>query len=152
MEVIRILTWSAIALMMTSLGCSRESPTVVFMIPKGFTGLLMLTEDRSSGIPLRYSKEGYVVEVPDSGRMAIKDFKVFFGWHKEIAIHKNGTALKVTNTEPGFYSLPYLPHKGMYWFVGSQQDYDIISRTYDFEKLPLATKIDTSELRKRTKP
>ncbi len=55
-------------------------------------------------------KDGrYVYEIPPSGVLKVKTFSPFQGWHKEIAVYKNGSSIPTDDfTNPDTVALRLL--------------------------------------------
>ena len=131
-------------------GCSTDSPTLIFILPDGFKGLVRISEDKNNGLDLRVKNGEYTVEIPQSGNLVVRSFKPFNHWHKEKARYKSGeTILDQTSTSATmnlFFDLPYVESHGIYYLVGTKEDYNAISKC-DFHKLPLAEKVNPSSIK-----
>ena len=138
-----------LALLIGETGCGRDSPTMLFILPNGFSGLFVISEDRNNGVILDRTNNAYPLEIPENGRLAVKSFAPFNHWHKVSAKFKDGKNLPVATTtrtsEIALHELPSVGGIGIYYFVGSQSEFDAISRKHDFYKFPLATKITPNE-------
>jgi hypothetical protein len=117
----------------------------MFTFPVGFEGLVLVSEDSKLGVNLPYTNGIYSVEIPQNGRLSVKSLKVFARWHKERARFKDGEAipdiLSTNNAAKTLFGLPYVRGKGCYYFIGTKEEYEFVSKRDDYEKLPLATKI-----------
>src|SRR5258708_702940 len=71
-------------------GCNHDTHTVVFTLPDGYNGLVLLSEDKTGGVELPFSNGTYHVEVPRTGKLALRSMKPFVRWHKEIARYQSG--------------------------------------------------------------
>lgn len=83
------------------------------------------------------------MDVPENGKLVVKSLKPFTKWHKLVAHLSNGSMVSEEQAQSSaiaLYELPYVQRRGAYFFLGTESDYEKISRKYDFEKLPLATK------------
>ena len=152
MKMLSSLFVLLLSIVISHTGCSHRAPTILFIVPNGFKGLLLISEDPNAET-LRVVKDAYTVEIPKDGRVVIKSLAPFNKWHKEIAKYPDGQNLpdktSMSNTENGFYGLPYVQGRGIHYFVGTRSDYDALLKRYDFDKFPLATKIDAAALNKR---
>jgi len=137
-----------ILFIMGVVGCKHESPTIVFIFPDGFNGLMLIAKDENNGQDFPIVNGEYRIEVPQNGKMAVKSFKPIVQWHKVVARYKSGKNIPYEITTGSndieLYALPFDPDKGCYYFVGTPTDSDALSKIKDFEKFPLATKIDSS--------
>ena len=129
--------------------CGTDSPTIIFILPDGFKGLVLISED-TNGLALRVKNAECTVEIPQSGNLVVRNFKLFDHWHKEKARYKSGEPImdqtSTSTTTNLFFDLPSVQGFGIYYLVGTKEDYKAISKV-DFHKLPLATEIDPSALR-----
>jgi hypothetical protein len=120
-----------------------SSPTVVFTVPNGFSGLVLIEGDWINGVRLQRKDGEYLVEVPESGKLTVKSLKPLMAWHKERAHFKDGRKLPTEglydDNEIGLFPITYVAGKGVFYFVGSRRDYNKICGITGVEKLPLAT-------------
>ena len=96
--------------------------------------------------PSSVTNETCSLEIPQSGKLAVKSLKPFNSWHKTTAQYKDGKPLSYeksdSKTEKQLFGLSFVQGRGCYYFVGTYADWDRISKTLDFKELPLGTKID----------
>jgi hypothetical protein len=141
-----------VLLIMGVVGCNHEAPTIVFIFPDGFNGLTLISKDENSGQNFPIVNGEYIIKVPQNGKMTVKSFKPITQWHKVVARYKSGENIPyetaTNSSEIELCALPFDPDKGCYYLVGTPTDSDALSKIYDFEKRPLATKIDSPAFRK----
>jgi hypothetical protein len=131
-------------------GCSRPAPTVTFIFPRGFTGLVLISEDRNIGAELSLTNGECSITIPNNGRLVVKNLALFTHWHKEHAQFDDGKAIGAEsdrNAAIWLFDLTYVKPKGCYYFVGTGADYDVVSKLYNFYELPLAKHIDQADLK-----
>jgi hypothetical protein len=78
----------------------RRSPEILLIIPNGFYGALRLVKDPRHGGQLSRESNRFVVEFPESGTVALKDFEAFEQPHVLKAQYSSGRALKVDPNDP----------------------------------------------------
>ena len=137
-----------ILLVIAIAGCSSHSPAVEYIFPNGFHGLAVIAEDKEYGLEIRPVDGKYTFEIPRNGKLVVKDLAPFNRWHKDFARYSNGEKIpdmtSTNNANNGFYGLGTVRSVqglGGYYFVGSKEEYDALSKTKDLREIPLATKI-----------
>jgi len=119
-----------------TIGCNGDTPTIRFIFPKGFNGLVLVSEDKNKGLDLPNLNGERIIEILES---------------RPVAQYRGGERIPdqttTNNTEDALFGLPSVPGRGCYYFLGTKTDYDVISKMYDFEKLPLGRKIGPPALK-----
>jgi hypothetical protein len=77
----------------------KRSPEVLFIIPDGFSGPLRIVKDSSDGRQLTLVTNRLVIEFPENGIVAVKDFAPLEKPHVLIAQYSSGPLLKVDPEE-----------------------------------------------------
>src|SRR5437870_6402562 len=101
-------TWAAVTLLaiVCATSCGR-APTILFKFPSGFNGLVLISEDRTSGVDIQVTNGVYTVEIPQGGKLRVKTLKPFSRWHKEVARYEDGNPIPDTtstnNTGAAFF-------------------------------------------------
>lgn len=148
MKIIFSNLCAIVVLMLTTAiitSCKHQTTTIAFVIPTGFSGLILIKEDKIDGHPLYISNDVYLIDVPRTGELAVKTLSPFTQWHKTTGYYKNGKLIPYElfsgTQELGLYDLPTVIGKGCYYFVGRTEQYNFISKQADFSKYPLGTDI-----------
>jgi hypothetical protein len=123
--------------------CSAESPTITFVFPKGYYGLVLIAKDVHGGEELKRVDNKYTVQIPTSGKVFVKSYAPFDNWHKEVAKYVDGTSIPDQSAQfnelTAFSPLRSVQGSGIFYFLGTRLDRDEISKR-DLRKMPLATK------------
>jgi hypothetical protein len=131
-------------------GCDREA-SIAFIFPNGYYGLAHIKEDKANGVEMRLLDGVYTIEVPVDGKLAVNSLEPFYQWHKTVARYKSGKTIvfeEFANNDADFlFGLPAVPGLGIFFFLGTKQDYEAVSKLPDFYKLPLARRPDASTLK-----
>ncbi|MFL5245068.1 MAG: hypothetical protein ACJ8FY_23445 [Gemmataceae bacterium] len=83
------LTWYA----------NRSGPDVVIIVPNGFRGPLKLSLDPKNGTEIPMEGSRFIVRIPASGHLVIKNADPFTQWHSETAMFENGESLSTNHDE-----------------------------------------------------
>ncbi len=125
--------------------CSREAPTIRFVVPSGFRGLFLVVEDKINGQEVKKINGEIVFYIGKEGHVSIKDLKVFNSWHKLRGQFQDGESLppysEVPNAKVAIFAVGSVPDIGRYYFIGAQTQYDKISKQWDLSTLPLAQEL-----------
>lgn len=73
-------------------------PTICFVLPDAYRGAFQLVLDETGGADVSARDGKYFYEIPASGVLKVKTFKPFEGYHKEIAVYKNGQEIPSENS------------------------------------------------------
>ncbi|HEY1173738.1 MAG TPA: hypothetical protein VGH19_20405 [Verrucomicrobiae bacterium] len=128
---------SLILLVLTGCGLSTGTP-VHFVVPDGYRGPFYLIPDPTNGVVITKSQGRFVVTLPASGRLMVRDLGFLDSWHQETCAFASGTRIP-TLTEPGSTGVlatnaVALRGSGSarnsngpvftWYFIGTQQEFD----------------------------
>lgn len=87
----------AVAIVCAGGGCDYfdYGPAVHFVLPDGFRGEVRVEEDRPDGVELRTDRDHFLILVPESATVRVKNSDLFSPWHKERAFFRSGEELPV---------------------------------------------------------
>lgn len=120
---------------MAVVSCSRDTPTIVFVFPDGFKGLILFATNTVTGVDLPRVNGQYNIEVPENGKITVKNFKLFTQWHKVIVRYKNGEEIAyetaTNDADIELNALPFGPDAGCYYFLGTLAEQKAFSKVTD---------------------
>ena len=129
-----------VSLLMLS-GCEKESPTVKFIIPKGFEGIFLVSKDEVNGQMVDKEKNMINLNISRDGHLLLKDISFISSWHKVKAEFDDGTEISYYSENPdaeySLFNLGFMPETGSFYLVGNQAQYENVSKQQDLSKLPL---------------
>jgi hypothetical protein len=73
----------------------RSGPPIEFVVPSGFHGTIEIIRDRRNGENLKFEHGRYVVVVPPSGVIRLKDAPPVYHWHEESCRDTDGHPRKL---------------------------------------------------------
>lgn len=74
-------------------GCAQSSPRVTFVLPNDHHGVFVVKEE-SNGVELSGSKGIFLVRVPESGVVILKDASILTAWHTTSVEQADGRTIK----------------------------------------------------------
>lgn len=83
---------AAVWLLTLSACAPRNYPTVQFVVPSGFRGIVCVTES-PNGRAVEATNDRFVVEVPATGVLIVRSAQFFTAWHEESWRFSDGTAI-----------------------------------------------------------
>ncbi|MGJ8677821.1 MAG: hypothetical protein ACSHX0_09910 [Akkermansiaceae bacterium] len=126
-------------------GCKRDEKVVKYIFPDNFTGVFYVTEDNEIENIQNSDGGSIIIHVPDNGIVSLKNTDFLYSRHKTMAEFENGQKISCHAEYPDrAYSLFFLvsrPDKGVYYFLGSEDIYNKVIKSFDVSKLPLAQKL-----------
>ena len=78
------------ALLFHLLFLSHSGHPVEFVVPTGFRGTVEVIKDSRNGQDVEFKRARYVITVPPSGIVRLKDATFFHRWHAEIFRDEKG--------------------------------------------------------------
>lgn len=141
-----IFFWAVLLIGWVSFFIPKESPTIIFRLPVNFKGLFMVFEDKSQGQDIKKIKKEIILNVNKDGRVPVKSLKIFESWHKLKAYFADGTEIshEIPNSEVSLFSMSRISKGNRYtdfYFIGSYEQYEKVSRVFDVSELPLAQEL-----------
>ena len=132
-------------------GYEARSEKVEFIIPDGFHGIFQLSPD-SNAPPIPFTNGCFIVEIPKSGKLLVKDTAPFKEWHKPSARYRSGKPIKIGITandgnEIFCFSLFSDSDGNQFALIGTSDEYRMAQRISPFE-IPIARPITTNDLPK----
>ncbi|WP_439624636.1 hypothetical protein [Gemmata sp.] len=79
-----------LAILTAAPGCSNSGKPILFVLPNDFTGEFSVVKDSAHGAELVEQSVGWVIEIPPSGVLRVKDDRSFYRWHAERARYADG--------------------------------------------------------------
>lgn len=76
-------------------GCHKQSMTLEFVVPNGFSGVLKLRANSASGVELKATNGAVELVFPVSGTLDVKGALPTLEWHKPIARFADGTMIPI---------------------------------------------------------
>jgi hypothetical protein len=70
-----------------------SKPTICFVLPDGYVGAFQLVLDEKGNEEVVKKNGRYVYEIPPNGLLKVKTFHPFEGWHRTVAVYKNGSSI-----------------------------------------------------------
>lgn len=119
-------------------GAGNESePKVVFLIPEGYLGPLKVSGSHG-GRDVKQESEEYLIDVPPSGRVVLKDLEFLRKWHRLSARYKSGKPIAEGDFDSQgesvrFFSLWAESSGDTYYFVGTLEEFEEIERSGPWE-------------------
>jgi hypothetical protein len=113
----------SLSILVTFAGCNwRQDYTIEFVVPEGYTGVIIVEEDRETGgEPQREDGNTYVYEVPETGILVVKNFDPFDHYHFFIARYAGGRWIPtLASGKKGRSALGINPNEIAFHVLGSQ--------------------------------
>ena len=109
-------------------GCKQSGHPVHFILPNGYKGTFKLVIDKKNGVEYKIQNGRYVIRIPKSGILKVKNFDPFYMWHKETASYEDGIPIPDINfgkrnpNSIAFYGL-FGNNKEQWWLIGTYHQY-----------------------------
>ncbi|MGF1450349.1 MAG: hypothetical protein ACFB20_13160 [Opitutales bacterium] len=110
----------------------NRSKDVVYKLPSKFIGVVLVKEDLSSNIEPEIIDSITYITVPESGVVAVKDVSFLNEWHTPSGSYPDGSSIPGAKLPEYSYpitltNLGYLGSMGHFRFVGTREQYEIVS-------------------------
>lgn len=133
-------------LVISLFGCKKNTPVIKFIVPADFKGVFVVKEDKVNGKLVDLSKDEITIIVTSDGKIHLNKTDFLYTRHKTVAEFDNGEEISYfsssPDTEASLYMLVSRSKEGVYYLIGTQDNYDKVMKSFDISKLPLAKDIN----------
>ncbi len=95
MKSLPLIASAVLLILSSSTGCHRESLTLEYVVPVGFSGILKLKADLAAGVSITPADRRITLNFPPTGILEIKGTLPTLDWHKPVARFADGTSLPI---------------------------------------------------------
>ena len=83
-----------VAFVVMTSGCGKSDGTILhYVVPDGYTGYFWIVIDKEKGEVIKSTGRTYLIKIPESGILKVKDFSFRKGWHKLKGSYYSGATL-----------------------------------------------------------